>query len=221
VKAQERGKHNKVKALQYLLTRSQSARVLAVERVTENDGRNTPGVDGETWPTLEKKTAGIATLRPRGYRPKPLRRIYIPKKNGKKRPLGIPTMKDRAMQALFLLALDPVVETTADRNSYGFRRERACADAIAQCFNALAKKVSPQWVLEGGYPLGDKSLLRPDQPQLAALPCPYRQRDPPEVAEIRLHGKPCLPHYRGGLAARRNYLPGTGKPDTGWDGKTA
>ena len=58
-------------------------------------------------------------------------------------------MKDRAMQALFLLALDPVAETTADRNSYGFRRERSCADAIGQCFIALAKKASPQWVLEG------------------------------------------------------------------------
>src|SRR5260370_35404373 len=72
----------------------------------------------------------------------------IPKKNGKLRPLGIPVMRCRAMQALHLLALEPIAETTADANSYGFRPARATADAGEQCFNALAKKASAQWVLE-------------------------------------------------------------------------
>jgi RNA-directed DNA polymerase len=91
----------------------------------------------------------MASIRKRGYYPLPLRRIYILKKNGKKRPLGIPTIRDRVMQAIYLLTLDPVAECIADPNSYGFRRERACRDAIQQCFITLAKKSSAQWVLEG------------------------------------------------------------------------
>ena len=91
----------------------------------------------------------IQMLRQRGYHPKPLRRIYIPKSNGSKRPLSIPCMSCRAMQALYLLALDPSAETTSDRNSYGFRKERSPADAIEHCFTALGKKRSPQWILEG------------------------------------------------------------------------
>jgi RNA-directed DNA polymerase len=149
VKATKEGRWGKVKALQRLLTHSFSGKALAVRRVTENQGKRTAGVDHETWETPEKKATAIHTLRQRGYHPRPLRRVYIPKSNGKKRPLGIPTMHDRAMQALYLLALEPIAETTGDPNSYGFRPARSTADAIAQCFITLGKTHSPEWVLEG------------------------------------------------------------------------
>jgi RNA-directed DNA polymerase len=150
VKAIEAGRWGKVKALQWLLTHSFSGKALAVRRVTENRGKKTPGVDGEVWDTPQKKAQGMARLRQRGYRAQPLRRTYIPKKDGKrKRPLGIPTMRDRAMQALYKLALDPIAETTGDPNSYGFRRERSTADAIGQCFQCFRQKTSPTAVYEG------------------------------------------------------------------------
>ena len=148
VKWTQAGKHNKVKALQWLLTHSFSGRALAVKRVTENKGKNTPGVDKVIWKTPRAKTNAIASLKRGGYSALPLRRVMIPKKNGKLRALGIPVMRCRAMQALHLLALEPVAETTADPNSYGFRPERSTADAGEQCFIALARKTSAQWVLE-------------------------------------------------------------------------
>ncbi|MBS3938332.1 MAG: group II intron reverse transcriptase/maturase [Peptococcaceae bacterium] len=148
-KATREGEHYRVKSLQRTLTRSFSAKAIAVKRVTENQGKRTPGVDMETWSTPKAKAQGIIALRRRGYTPSPLRRVLIPKSNGKMRPLGIPTMKDRAMQALHLMALEPVAETRADGNSYGFRQGRATADAMEQGFNALSRKKSPQWILEG------------------------------------------------------------------------
>ncbi|UUZ72728.1 group II intron reverse transcriptase/maturase [Polaromonas sp. P1(28)-8] len=148
-KAAREGRWGKVKALQHLLTRSQSGKILAVKRVTENRGKRTPGVDGKIWSTPLSKGCAVNSLRHRGYHPQPLRRIHIPKTNGKMRPLGIPTMHDRAMQSLWKLALEPIAETLADANSYGFRPKRSTADAIAHCFMALARRDAAQWVLEG------------------------------------------------------------------------
>ncbi len=148
VKATQEGRYGKVKALQWLLTHSFSGKALAVKRVTENRGKRTPGVDKVIWSTGKAKVKAILSLQKRGYSPLPLRRVLIPKKNGKTRPLGIPTMKDRAMQALYLLALEPVAETTGDWNSYGFRPGRSTADAGEQCFACLAGKNRAEWVLE-------------------------------------------------------------------------
>jgi RNA-directed DNA polymerase len=149
VKATQEQRWGRVKALQRLLTHSFSGKALAVKRVTENSGRRTPGVDHEIWNTPARKAEAIHALRQRGYRPRPVRRVYIPKSRDRMRPLGIPTMRDRAMQALYLLALDPVAETTGDADSYGFRQGRSTADAIAQCFTVLRLKTSARWILEG------------------------------------------------------------------------
>lgn len=149
VKAQKEGHYSKVKSLQWLLTHSFYAKALAVKRVTSNQGKRTSGVDHELWLTQQAKWSAISKLNRRGYRPQPLRRHYIPKKNGKMRPLGIPTMTDRAMQTLYKFSLEPIAETYADPNSYGFRIGRSTHDAIEQCFTDLNKGKSPEWILEG------------------------------------------------------------------------
>ena len=150
VKATQEKKWNTVKRLQYLLTHSFYAKALAVRRVTTNKGKKTAGVDGETWSTPAMKMRAVLLLTDKGYKAKPLRRVYIEKKDKKKkRPLGIPTMYDRAMQALYALSLEPVEETTADMKSFGFRKGRCCQDACEYIFAALSRKVSPEWVLEG------------------------------------------------------------------------
>jgi RNA-directed DNA polymerase len=148
-KATQAGKHRKAQTLQWLLTHSRAAKLLAVHRVTTNRGAKTPGVDNVIWRTGKQKLHAAFNLKRHGYRPKPLRRHYIPKPNGKLRPLSIPTMHDRAMQALYALALAPIAETLADRNSYGFREGRRCADALTQCHTVLSRRVSAPWILEG------------------------------------------------------------------------
>ena len=147
-KATQEGNWRRVKALQRTLTRSFSAKAWAVKRVTENQGKRSSGIDRELWNTPESKYCAIGKLNSRGYKPLPLRRVFIPKPNGKERPLGIPTMRDRAMQALHQLALDPVAESTSDKNSYGFRVNRSTADAGQQLFRCLVQRSSAPWVLE-------------------------------------------------------------------------
>jgi RNA-directed DNA polymerase len=148
VKATREKRWGKVKSLQWLLTHSFSGKALAVKRVTENKGKRTSGVDGAIWLTAGAKYKATWQLRRRGYQPQPLKRVHIPKTGGKLRPLGIPTMRDRAMQALYLLALEPVAETRADPHSYGFRVARSTADAVDQCFKVLHGRHAPLWVLE-------------------------------------------------------------------------
>lgn len=148
-KAVKENRWGKVKSLQRLLTASFSAKVLAVRKVTQNQGKNTPGVDGKILRSNREKAEVVTKLNRRDYQPKPLRRVYIKKKNGKMRPLSIPTIFDRAMQQLYYSALSPISETVADTNSYGFRPERSCADAIAQTFNVLGRQDAAQWIMEG------------------------------------------------------------------------
>lgn len=143
----------KAKQLAKLLTRSTAAKLIAVKTVTSNKGRNTSGVDKELWDTPEKKIKAITSLKPEGYKASPLKRVMIPKKKkGEFRPLGIPTMKDRAMQAIYSLALDPWIETISDNHSYGFRKDRCVMDAVQQLsrclYSKVINKIGNRWVLE-------------------------------------------------------------------------
>lgn len=149
-KATKEGRLGKVKALQRILTCSFYAKCIAVKRVTQNKGAKTAGIDRVIWRGSFQKMRAVSLLKRRGYKPLPLKRVYIPKKQkGKLRPLSIPCMGDRAMQALWHLALEPIAEGYADLNSYGFRPRRAARDAIEQCFNVFAQKNSAKWILEG------------------------------------------------------------------------
>jgi RNA-directed DNA polymerase len=114
-KAERDGKKGRVKALQRILTSSFYAKCLAVKRVVRNKGGKTPGVDGIIWRTSRQKIQAVGSLKRHGYNPMPSKRIYVPKRQkGKLRPISIPTMKDKAMQALWLMALVPIAEQRAD-----------------------------------------------------------------------------------------------------------
>ena len=138
-----------VNKLSRLLTKSYYAKLLAVRKVTQNKGGKTPGVDGVVWTSPADKMRAALNLTKKGYRAKPLKRKYIPKKNGKVRPLNIPTLYDRAMQTLYALALSPVESATSDRTSFGFKPYRSTKDTFACLFNCTRKKTASQWIVEG------------------------------------------------------------------------
>lgn len=149
-KAVIEGNYNLVKRLQYLLTHSFHAKILAVRVVTQNRGKKTPGIDGELWTSSKDMMLAALSLSDKQYQAQPLKRIFIPKP-GKdtKRPLSIPTMYDRAMQALYALALQPVAETLADFRSFGFRLFRSAQDASQYLYMCLHWKNGAKWILEG------------------------------------------------------------------------
>lgn len=152
-KAVSEGKFNLAKRLQYLLTHSFHAKLLAVRIVTQNRGKRTPGIDGELWTSSKDKMLAVLSLSDKQYQALPLKWIYIPKPGKEtKRPLSIPTMYDRAMQALYALALQPVAETLllihghSDLDSSGVHKMHrstsiyACVTKLEQ--NGYLKEIS-------------------------------------------------------------------------------
>ena len=139
--ASERGDAKAVRKLQKTLIKSWSAKCLAVRRVTQdNQGKNTAGVDGVKTLTSKQRTTLVNRLKLTG-KAKPTRRVMIPKPgSNEKRPLGIPTIDDRALQALVKIALEPEWETSFEPNSYGFRPGRSCHDAIGAIYNSIRQK---------------------------------------------------------------------------------
>lgn len=148
-KATVKGNKRLARELQRMLTHSYYAKLWSVKKVTTNRGKRTSGIDKVKWETPAEKYNAVMQLNKKGYKSQALKRTYIAKGNGKKRPLGIPTMIDRAMQALEAMALDPIVESISDKTSFGFRKARSCQDAMHQLFIDLARKDAPQWILEG------------------------------------------------------------------------
>lgn len=145
--AKRRNQVKQVHNLQRLLLCSWSARCLAVRQVTQdNRGKRTAGVDGVASLSPIQRLVLAQELRHLDQAADPIRRVYIPKANGEQRPLGIPTMADRARQALVKLALEPEWEAVFEPNSYGFRPGRSPHDAMEAIYNFI--RLKPKYVLD-------------------------------------------------------------------------
>lgn len=149
-RASQAGDHRKVKSLQKLMLRSYSNTLLSVRRVTQvNAGRHTAGVDkliAKTPQARGKLIDHLRTFQP--WKANPARRVYIPKADGQQRPLGIPTVLDRCMQAIVKNALEPAWEAKFEGTSYGFRPGRSTHDAIAKIFLLARPNKKKRWVVD-------------------------------------------------------------------------
>jgi len=149
-RASTEGNLKKVHSLQKLMLRSYSNTLVGVRRATQvNKGKNTPGVDGVLVKTSRARNDLVDELT--GYTPwkaKPVRRVYIPKTNGKWRPLGIPTIRDRCLQAMVKNALEPYWEARFEGTSYGFRPGRNTHDAIARIYTIARPHSKKKWVID-------------------------------------------------------------------------
>lgn len=148
-RAKQNNQWNKVKSLMKLMLRSYSNLLLSVRRVTqENQGKRTAGIDGQTITTPTERVELVREMLTNTlWTAQPAKRLYIPKANGKQRPLGIPTVKNRVAQAVVKNALEPVWEQEFESNSYGFRPGRGCHDALEQSWIRL-QKGKDTWVLD-------------------------------------------------------------------------
>lgn len=141
--ATKRGDLEEIKRIQYKMVKMFAVRALAVRKVTSSKGKRTPGVDNEKWLRSEQKMRAVTLLKDLSeYKPLPVKRVWLPKPGKtEKRPLGIPTLFDRAVQALYLYALESVVETNADNRSFLEKLDQCTMPLSTSDLCALANMV--------------------------------------------------------------------------------